>query len=229
MREMEVFGSFPPAIAFQREDIKTRSSTSKRVLAYKLRVKLEHLQNLFLIERLLSINEECDQRHGHNCSSGLVDVSLDLISHVLLMWTHQRRLVYSESCLDWMVLCYGAPAGGVLCLQLLEGRFPTKTKVTVMEHLNMLIGFFDWVSPSAPNYALCKSVRGALRCSIERSLTVPTLQPPATDEDATANVPVDIIENWDLEAVPDLDGMFNMDLLDTFDWLRPDGMPTVRA
>lgn len=68
----------------------------------------------------------------------------------------------------------------------------------------MLIGFFDWVQPSAPNAKLCANCRGIIQQVMDQCLNT-SIQP------AGPTFPV-----WDFGEQPD----FSFELMDTFDWLR---------
>lgn len=113
-------------------------------------------------------------------------------------------------------MAYAAPAGGILCLELLKPTLhtglqanPEITRSSIIQKLSLLIGFLDWTRPFAPNADLCADCSLIIRHVLDHSLNTVSLEGemPNTFE-------------WDLDATQ-LD--FNFDLLDTFDWLRPDG------
>ncbi|KAK2617003.1 hypothetical protein QQS21_000092 [Conoideocrella luteorostrata] len=214
-REMQLVAEFPLAIRYTPEDLNCRpASTKKKDISNKLRIWLEHLQNLFLIERLLSKNA------NKRVTPELFGISLEMISLALLLWTHQKRLNYPEACLDWLVMSYAAPAGGVLCMELLRGNnVSAASKATIIEKLSMLASFLDWVSPSAPNHCICKGVQQAVRRTIEQSLETTAPGAAAAAANAVENASVDV----NTDGLVDFDTIFNFDLLDTFEWLRPDG------
>lgn len=182
-----------------------------RALYTKLLVRLEHLQNLFFIERLL-------YNGGHTTGADLLDVSLQMVSLTVLFWTHQNRLAEVENCLEWLVMSYAAPAGGILCVELLKGSSydatnPMTTRSTIVQQLSLLASFLDWVHPTAPNGEFCISVKRVIRRALDEALN--TNSPMADIMDGVAS--------WDMNLTTDFNELFNFDLLDTFDWLRPDG------
>lgn len=111
---------------------------------------------------------------------------------------------------------YGAPAGGVLCMELLnptlQGAHPKNAEISrsaIIQKLSLLVGFFEWVSPSAPNAALCENAMVTIKHVLDATLNT---GPAAAGQGAGANM------DWNFSTQVD----FNFDLLDTFDWLRAD-------
>lgn len=111
-------------------------------------------------------------------------------------------------------MAYAAPAGGILCLELLKPTLhtglqanPEITRSTIIQKLSLLVGFLDWIQPLAPNRDLCAECCVIIRHVLDYSLnTVPVRDEiPNTFE-------------WDLDTTQ-LD--LNFEFLDTFDWLRP--------
>lgn len=112
---------------------------------------------------------------------------------------------------------YGASPGGILCKCLLKSTssqmHPSKPAITrsaVIQKLSLLVGFLDWVSPSAPNADLCKDCKSVIQCVLDQALnSVPGESPLA-------------LGGMDWDFSPQLD--FNFGLMDTFDWMRSDYM-----
>lgn len=117
-------------------------------------------------------------------------------------------------------MAYAAPAGGILCNELLNPTLHLTpalgvTKSGIIQQLSLLVGFLDWVSPSAPNGALCTSCKAVIQHVLDQALNglpVNLSANPGTEP------PFDF--NYDVGA--GMGGFFNFDLLDTFEWLRPD-------
>lgn len=120
-------------------------------------------------------------------------------------------------------MAYAAPAGGILCNELLKPMpnptpAPDVTKSGIIQQLSLLAGFLDWVSPGAPNGDLCRSCKAVIQHVLDQALNgVPT----NPSDGARGDHGFDF--NTDFGA--DMYGFFNFDLLDTFDWLRPE-MPS---
>ncbi|KAL6855627.1 fungal-specific transcription factor domain-containing protein [Trichoderma novae-zelandiae] len=209
-REMQIVAGFPPCILYQPDDV-NNPDVSGRDLYARLLVWLEHLQNLFFIERLLS------KQDSEEAPSRLFDISLEMVTLAHLFWTHQNRLKTVEDCVEWTTASFAAPAGGILCMELLRGTThgalsPAATKAVVVEKLGMLAAFLDWVGPGSPNYDICSGVKRVVRRVLEQALEMP-VQTNLLDGGGHWSM-----EDWS----PDLNSFFNFDLLDTFEWLRPE-------
>lgn len=112
-------------------------------------------------------------------------------------------------------MSYAAPAGGILCLELLKPTLnpghqanPEITRSNIIQKLSLLIGFLDWNQPTAPNNHLCANCSVIIRRVLDYSLN--TVATPGAEMPNTFE--------WDLDTQLE----FNFDLLDTFDWLRPE-------
>lgn len=207
---MSIIAQFPACIVY-RDDDTTNKAVDGPTLYSKILVRLEHLQNLFFIERLLT-------KEGHAPASQMLEISMELVSLTLIFWTHQDRLHGLQGDSEWLVMSYAAPAGGVLCLELLRGSGSgsgsgpaTVTRSSMVQQLSLLVGFLDWVGPSAPNSDICQSVKRVVRHVLDQ-----TLNHPAEDDDQAGAA-----EGMGFSA--DMNEFFSFDLLDTFDWLRPEG------
>jgi hypothetical protein len=64
--------------------------------------RLEHLENLFLLERLLI-------KHGGGNMQELIDVSCDMLDLTLVWWKHSNRFAGMHSDLEWLVGCCFIP------------------------------------------------------------------------------------------------------------------------
>lgn len=207
-QQEETVAKFPTVIIYNSNDISNRNTPVKNIYQ-RLLVRLDHLQNLFFIERLLS-------KIKGEPTADLVKISLEIVSLTLLPWMH-RELMSGTMCDgDWMVIAYGAPAGGVLCMELLRPSPATSasmvTKSTMIQQLSMLTGFLDSISPQAPNGPMCATVKKIVKQVLDR-----VLDPPVGMESQEFS-----LEGWEMDFSAESNDLFNFDLLDTFDWLRPD-------
>lgn len=115
---------------------------------------------------------------------------------------------------------YAAPGGGILCMELLRPTFigshprnPKLTRSAMIQQLSLLVGFLGWVSPDKPSAELCASCRTVIQHVLDH-----TLNASAAPWDG-GGLPSESLEQFDATQL-----YFNFDLLDTFDWLRPDEM-----
>ncbi|SPO03709.1 uncharacterized protein DNG_06392 [Cephalotrichum gorgonifer] len=205
-RATRTFESLPSILHYKPADLHDLSIDPCTLYA-RLIVYLEHLQTNLFIERLLL-------RHGKEDRSDLIAISFEMLSNTLPFWTHIDRLSPMRDDCEWLVMAYAAPAGGILCLELLKPTMkngqhakPEITRSSIIQKLSLLVGFLDWIKPCAPNADMCASCSVVIQRVLDRALN------PAAYSDG---IP-DIFE-------PDTSAQFdfNFDLLDTFDWLRPE-------
>lgn len=205
-RALQAISELPSWVRFDHSDLTDRSIASE-ILAARVNIQLEHLQNLFFLERLLL-------RYGHSDKGDLLEVSYDLVTLTLPTWTDMDRLSEMSSDCEWFVMAYAVPGGGILCLELLKPtlhirphRDPRITRSSIIQKLSLLVGYLTWVSPSGPNGNLCSDARSVIQRVLDQTLnTAPSVhEPPA-------------VIDWDYSTQVD----FEFDLLDTFDWNRPD-------
>lgn len=111
-------------------------------------------------------------------------------------------------------MAYAAPGGGILCLELLRSTFQgfhpkctSLSRSSIVQNLSLLIGFLDWVRPSAPNGDLCADCKVVIQRVLDHNLNT-------TMDGGGA------LDTLDWGFATQLD--FNFDLLDTFDWMRAD-------
>lgn len=221
-RESDMMAALPASLQYKHGDM-LDPCLGPTIVYSRLLVHLEHLHNLFFTHRLLI-------QRGYDSQADLVAVSFEMLSVTLLSWTHLDRLSRIAIDMEWLVMAYGAPSGGILCQELLKqtaapSMVPTSgkpgpTRFAIIEKLFLLIGFLDWVSPNAPNSDLCRSCKRVIRLVLEK---VTQETPPAGGSPQA--VPVFEPWKWDLGDAS-LD--FEFDLLDTFEWLRPE-LPSMQG
>ncbi|KAI0598429.1 hypothetical protein F4775DRAFT_183897 [Biscogniauxia sp. FL1348] len=204
-RELRAISEFPEQLFYRAEHLED-PTVEVGVLYARLLLKLEHLQNMFFVERLLL-------RHGHN-QSDLLAVSFDLVSFTLPFWTHFDRLAAVRADCEWLVMAYAVPAGGILCLELLKPTLHNNpphgrdiTRSGIIQKLSLLVGFLDWIRPTAPNGDLCGNCKSIIKHVLDQALNASSAGYESTGA-----------FDWDFSTQVD----FDFDLLDTFDWTRPD-------
>ncbi|KAM3544110.1 hypothetical protein ARSEF1564_002977 [Beauveria bassiana] len=202
-REYTVVAEFPSSLRYDPRDLEI-THTEIHPLYMKILTHLEHLQNLFFIDRLLI-------RCGYAIRDNLLENSLALAGLALHLWIHKDQFADAvvQRSFDWIMLSYGAPAAGILCQEALgtgeHSKEPNISRATIIQQLSLLVGFFDWVRPSAPNAKFCGNCKAIIQQVLDQCLNT-------SAETSVPTFPV-----WDLGDQPD----FNFELMDTFDWLRP--------
>ncbi|KAF4453706.1 hypothetical protein F53441_3715 [Fusarium austroafricanum] len=196
-REARVFG-----IDYSELKIETN------VVSIQIFSRLTHLQNMFLLERLLL-------RYGAPDEGDVLLVSHEMISLTLLFWTHKDRFRDLRRDFEWLLMAFAVPGGGILCLELLtptfEGKHPRDNRLSrssIVQQLSLLVGFLDWVHPSAPNGDLCASCKIVIQRVLDYHLN--NMDPMNGD--------VGSLEQFSSGLGGRLN--FRFELLNTFDWLN---------
>lgn len=140
-----------------------------------------------------------------------------MLELTVYMWVERDRFLERQYDYDWMIMCYGIPSSGVLCVELLKQiKHPRSNDLRiprseVIQNLSLLIGFLDWVRPTAANRELC----GRMSVIIKRILDQVLDPPPMRSENEVETGP---------PLVPDFDfGQINnaeFDWLGTVDWTQ---------
>jgi len=122
------------------------------------------------------------------------------------------------------VMAYAAPAGGILCQELLNpsppgNRPPEVSRSTIIQTLSLLVGFLGWVSPSAPGGDLCGTCKAIIQRVLDHTLNSETGNTAPT---VASTHEVGLLD-WDFSDI-EFGNYHQFDLLDTFDWIRADPM-----
>ncbi|KAI0460604.1 hypothetical protein F5B21DRAFT_510811 [Xylaria acuta] len=200
-RDSRTIEEFPAFLKYNESDLDDRKH-EVNVLYWKLLMRLDHLLNVFFIERLLL-------KRGQT-QSELLSVSFDIVTYTLPFWTHQDTLLPLRGDCEWLIMAYGVPAGGILCQELLKPTLrndPRITRSSLIQKLSLLVGFLDWIKPTAPNGDLCGKCKTIIKHVLDQALNAPT-----PGYDSAPGVAFD----WDFTTQVD----FDFDLLDTFGWTR---------
>ncbi|KAI5456619.1 hypothetical protein BGZ63DRAFT_366340 [Mariannaea sp. PMI_226] len=198
-RQLHMVSQFPPSLAFRPDDLAAPDADVDRLCKTVL-LRLEHLQNLFFVQRLML-------QFGGPDNGQLLVTSFEMVSLTVYHWTHQDRFASVRRDFEWLLMGYAAPGGGILCLELLRptlhGAHPDHPKVSrsgIIQQLSLLVGFLDWVQPSAPNADLCADCKAVIQGVLDHSLN---------------NVAGTL--DWESLQVD-----FDFNLLDTYDWMHPE-------
>ncbi|KAI3321505.1 hypothetical protein HD806DRAFT_154490 [Xylariaceae sp. AK1471] len=204
--ELDTVSHFPQSLQPHPDDLADPRLDIVVVYA-RLVLRLEHLQNLFFIERLLL-------RHGQVDRGDLLAVSIDMVTYTLYFWTHIDRLLAVRRDCEWLVMSYAAPAGGILCRELLEPRLDiieksNTSRSKIFQKLSLLVGYLDWINPSSPNGKLCQTCKAVIEHVLDQAINEP-------EGDRRTALAAESTLHFDFPSELN----FNFDLLDTFDWLR---------
>ncbi|KAL3426846.1 fungal specific transcription factor [Phlyctema vagabunda] len=108
-RHEENTSSYP---AHMRYSSLTTSSLPRQIYLLT-RLRLDVLQCHFLLQRLAV-------KQGYTSSQRLLEIALEMMHLVLSLWLKRDALRDWCYAFDWLVVCYGIPAAGVLCIALLN-------------------------------------------------------------------------------------------------------------
>lgn len=84
---------------------------------------------------------------------------------------------------------------------------PAITRSNIIQQLSLLIGFLEWIDPSGPNGDLCVATSAVMRRVLDHVLNT-----------ASENM------TWRPSALDDMQVDFSLELFDTFDWMKQDGL-----
>ncbi|KAH7211126.1 hypothetical protein BKA60DRAFT_102283 [Fusarium oxysporum] len=177
------------------------------VVSLRIFIRLTHLQNMFLLERLLL-------QYGCPDEGDVLLVSYEMITLTLMFWMHKDRFRDIRRDMEWLLMAFAVPGGGILCLELLsptfQGKHPKDSRLSrssIVQQLSLLVGFLDWVHPSAPNGDLCASCKTIIQRVLDYHLN--NLDPMSD---------LGSLDQFSSGLAGRLN--FRFELLNTFDWLN---------
>lgn len=120
------------------------------------------------------------------------------------------------STLFTQVMKYAAPASGILCMELKNPTThdePSLSRSIIIQRLSQMVGFLEYVTPTAPNGDLCHNVKVIIHQVLDQQLNI---VPPIPTAQATADPSMNMTLALDYNEFQ----FSGLDLLDTFDWAR---------
>lgn len=225
-RQEDLFHQLPPVLHLDLSNSQDLDPKNMPTRFAKSLARLEHLQNLFFIHRLLVKATTRGPGDDHTAGSdaddyraALARISLDILAITLTFWTHGTQgLSTLQINYDWIIVADACPAAGVLCGELLRrDGFASSWAHTglrrsdVVHHLSLLSGFLTWIGPEASNAHLSGMVKDLIHRVLDQTLN----DPPAVQA-----APLGMGMMPDVGVPDDFHDMFAFDLLDSFDWLR---------
>jgi hypothetical protein len=174
----------------------------------------------------------------------MVDVATEMLELTVSIWVQRDRFVQYHQDFDWMLMVWGVPSSGVLCVELLKqlknpgGSRPKLKRSEIVQNLSLLIGFLEWVRPAAGNYQLCTRMRLIIKRILDQILdpSPPSSAPIQQSQSTVLAEPMDTTENGTLEFIGPFDtavpqpgafdlssyenGVDNLDWLNSIDWSR---------
>jgi hypothetical protein len=122
-------------------------------------------------------------------------------------------------------MCYGMPSIGVLCTELLkQAKNPKEIEIKlpcseIIQNLSLMIGFLNWVKPTAGNYKLCRRMSQVIKRILDQFFEA------KPEENSAENEPVMLTPDfstgdWTVEGLDDLEW------LNSIDWTQGPYMDT---
>ncbi|KAI9054513.1 hypothetical protein LZ554_001670 [Drepanopeziza brunnea f. sp. 'monogermtubi'] len=186
----QIVGTYPPHIRYHTIEHPDHSQSRKRApheIYLITRIQLDILQCAFLLQRLLVSRGYCNGQK-------LFNIAYDMIHVVLSLWSDSEHLRDFNFAFDWIILSYGIPCAGILCLELLRASnlappmAPTETmpsptpvqlsRSEVVQTLTMFIAFLNWIRPTDNNVQLCGKFKKVVKRIIDTAIDAPRPTPP---------------------------------------------------
>ncbi|RFU35705.1 hypothetical protein B7463_g679, partial [Scytalidium lignicola] len=173
----QVYADFPSFVRLCKGDT-TSPCISDQVLFSKLGIRLEYLEVNLLLERLAS-------KAGITNGQAMIDSAREMLELTVLFWVQRDRFIERHSDFDWLLMCYGVPASGVLCVHLLNQMKQSSPEIEqplrfrrseIVQNLSLLVGFLEWVQPTAGNYQLCTRMKKIIKQILDKILNPPPVQ-----------------------------------------------------
>lgn len=173
----------------------------------KLFIRLEHLQNLYLVERLLHHMQP-------EATQNLTDICLDIISVTVTFWTRNDCLVGMEGDYEWFITGYAVPAAVTLCKSLLlahdEGPSISSTPTSaIIQQLSLLNAFTEWLILRVPCTSRCSKASNLIMRVLDQVLNILPRTAAGVVQDTTSRRSSShTVHPYDLNEI------------DTFNWLE---------
>ncbi|KAH8592975.1 hypothetical protein B0O99DRAFT_689190 [Bisporella sp. PMI_857] len=224
----EKYLSIPNFVRWDSSLLRSTETRNDNKFWRRLIFHLEYLGDVLLLERLAN-------KQGMTDGQTMIDSAREMLDLVVLVWVQRDRFDEHHHAYDWILMCWGVPAAGVLCVQLLnQMKAPLNPQFLnlnlprseIVQNLSLLIGFLDWVRPAAGNYQLCGRMRQIIKQILDRILN-PT---PVSSQESAAQAQAQVLnsnqnqnQNFDLTGMEFDPAVFEtggFDELDNLDWLN---------
>ncbi|RAL02539.1 Zn(II)2Cys6 transcription factor [Aspergillus ibericus CBS 121593] len=201
---MDIHAQFPETLLFRQAYIDDPNIPGQ-MLFLRILVRLDYLLNMFILERLLT-------RHKVVSEQALIHVSHEMLGLTLKYWKHKDRF-QNHIDFSWLAMSYAVPCSGILCLELLRQATAPSTytldlpRSDIIQNLSLLVAFLDWLKPSGSDILAAGQIKGILRRSLDRILSMPaSLCSPTALDDM-------VLQDFAGAEYP------HLDLLNTFGWV----------
>ncbi|RDW82214.1 hypothetical protein BP6252_03326 [Coleophoma cylindrospora] len=214
----QIYAGLPEQLHYYSHDTVPKQS-SGLILFGRAFLLLEYLQNRFLIEQI-------SYARGLTNAQALLNTAIEMLDTTIMFWTKRDQLMMFSSNFDWFITCFGIPAAGVICIELLKqtkvGDTGTSSGVQFsrsgsIQKLTMFLGFLEWIRHTDGNYKLAGRLRTVVRRILDYVLDPPS---PSVMEVGASSGKVNGIARMDDAMDVNLGLLLSMDEVDCFDWLN---------
>lgn len=117
---------------------------------------------------------------------------MELMDLTNMFWIQRDQLMPFCSIFEWIFTCFGVPAAGVLCVELVKQvigqSYIQFSRSDAIQKLTMFIGFLEWIRPTDGNYLLAGRLKKVVRKVLDRVLDPP---PQVPNENDVMDFPID--------------------------------------
>ncbi|KAF5981912.1 transcription factor [Fusarium coicis] len=176
----------------------------------KLLIRLDHLLNMFLIQRLFV-------KHGHSRNE-LLRTSFEMVVLTLNFWVQKHIWAALQGKCRWIIMGYATLAGAVLCMELIDPTpvtMPahdsiiageTYSRSSIIQQLSLLLGYLKTSCASQTHCSVAHNVQGVIKKVLDHILNNSTVTQPVAEAEG-----IDFAGSWDHFSY--------LSALDNFDWL----------
>ncbi|KAF5648974.1 transcription factor [Fusarium sp. NRRL 52700] len=216
-KELGLYGQLPQHLIWDpaTEEI---SEIDLHIGYPKLLIRLDHLLNMFLIQRLLV-------KHGHPRNE-LLRISFEMIVLTLNFWAQKHIWAALQGKCRWIqfgsnnaqIMGYATLAGAVLCMELIEPApvtisardsiiaGETYSRSSIIQQLSLLLGYLKTSCPSQTECSVAHNVRGVIKKVLDHILNNSVVAQTVAEFEG-----IDFAGSWDHFSY--------FSALDNFDWL----------
>ncbi|KAF5561442.1 transcription factor [Fusarium phyllophilum] len=208
-KQLDIYGQLPQHLIWNptAEQI---SEIDLEIGYPKLLIRLDHLLNMFLIQRLFV-------KHGHPRNE-LLRTSFEMVVLTLNFWAQKHIWAALQGKCRWIIMGYATLAGAVLCMELIEPvpeTMPphdsiiageTYSRSSIIQQLSLLLGYLKTSCPSQTHCSVAHNVRGVIKKVLDHILNNPTVTQPVAELEG-----IDFAGSWDHFSY--------FSVLNNFDWL----------
>lgn len=214
----QTYSSFPHYLKFNKANV-SDPDVSDHKLWTRISLRLKMLEHRLLLERLAFKQNVLD-------GQSMVDCAREMLDLVVLIWVQRDRFIEHHHDYDWILMWGGIPSAGVLCVELSkharqsQGTQPALNipRSEIVQNLSLLVGFLEWIKPSAGNYQLCRRMTQIIKRILDQ-----ILNPAPASQDLAATEGNGFENTMQYDPMLDVgfdNDMDNMEWLNTVDWSR---------